>query len=538
VAVSRKRLDAVIIGGGHNGLVCAAYLAAAGQAVCIVERRHVVGGAAVTEEFHPDFRNSTASYTVSLLDPVVIRDLRLHEHGLEVIERPFANFLPLSATDSIRVGGGLAATQAEVARYSRRDAERLPAYYAMLDGVADVLRDLLHATPPNVGAGMPALLDAWKVAKRFRALDRTGQRDVLDLFTKSAGELLDRWFESDPIKAAFGFDAVVGNFQSPYTPGSAYVLLHHVFGEVNGKRGQWGHARGGMGSITQAMAKECVARGVAIRVSAPVARVVVEGDRAVGVELEGGEVLHARRVIVNVNPKLLYEKLMPPEHVADDFQRRIDGYRCGSGTFRMNVALSALPDFNCMRGTVAAPHHAAGIVIAPSLRYMEQAYFDAKTTGVSRAPIVEVLIPSVVDATLAPPGMHVASLFCQHVHPQMPAVSGRSFDDARDDIADLMIATVDAMAPNFKASVIGRRAYTPLDLEREFGLTGGDIFHGALGLDQLFSARPVLGHADYRMPLPGLYLCGAGAHPGGGVTGIPGRNAAREILRDVRRRRH
>jgi len=243
-------------------------------------------------------------------------------------------------------------------------------------------------------------------------------------------------------------------------------------------------------------------------------------------------------VIVNVNPKLLYEKLMPPEHVADDFQRRIDGYRCGSGTFRMNVALSALPDFNCMRGTAAAPHHAAGIVIAPSLRYMEQAYFDAKTTGVSRAPIVEVLIPSVVDATLAPPGMHVASLFCQHVHPQMPAVSGRSFDDARDDIADLMIATVDAMAPNFKASVVGRRAHTPLDLEREFGLTGGDIFHGALGLDQLFSARPVLGNADYRMPLPGLYLCGAGAHPGGGVTGIPGRNAAREILRDVRRLRH
>jgi phytoene dehydrogenase-like protein len=538
VAGNSRRFDAVIIGGGHNGLVCAAYLAAAGQTVCVAERRHVVGGAAVTEEFHPGFRNSTASYTVSLLDPAVIRDLRLREHGLEVIERPFANFLPLSDTQSIRVGGGLASTQAEVARFSRRDAERLPGYYAMLDGVADVLRDLLHATPPNIGAGMPALLDAWKVAKRFRALDRAGQRNVLDLFTKSAGELLDHWFESDPIKAAFGFDAVVGNFQSPYTPGSAYVLLHHVFGEVNGKRGQWGHARGGMGSITQAMAQECVARGVDIRLRAAVARVVVENRRAVGVELDGGEVLRARRVIANVNPRLLYERLMPPEHVAADFRWRIDGYRCGSGTFRMNVALSALPDFSCSRGTTAAPHHAAGIVIAPSLRYMEQAYFDAKTTGISRAPIVEVLIPSVVDATLAPPGMHVASLFCQHVHPQMPTVNHRSFDDARDDIADLMIATVDAMAPNFKASVIGRRAYTPLDLEREFGLIGGDIFHGALGLDQLFSARPVLGNADYRMPLAGLYLCGAGAHPGGGVTGIPGRNAAREILRDVRRRRH
>ncbi|MEP7062342.1 MAG: NAD(P)/FAD-dependent oxidoreductase [Betaproteobacteria bacterium] len=538
MAGNRSRFDAVIIGGGHNGLVCAAYLAAAGQSVCVVERRDVVGGAAVTEEFYPGFRNSTASYTVSLLDPAVIRDLRLHEHGLEIVERPFANFLPLSPTESLRVGGGLLATQAEVARFSSRDAARLPDYYAMLDRVADVLRDLLHATPPNVGAGMPALLDAWKVARRFRALDRAGQRDVLDLFTKSAGELLDHWFESAPIKAAFGFDAVVGNFQSPYTPGSAYVLLHHVFGEVNGKRGQWGHARGGMGSITQAMAKECAVRGVDIRVASPVARVVVDNKRAVGVELGDGEVVRARRVVANVNPRLLFQQLLAPEHVDADFRRRIESYRCGSGTFRMNVALSALPDFSCARGTRAAPHHAAGIVIAPSLDYMERAYFDAKTTGVSAAPIVEVLIPSVVDDSLAPPGMHVASLFCQHVHPQMPAVSGRSFDDARDDLADLMIATVDAMAPNFKASVIGRRAMTPLDLERTFGLIGGDIFHGALGLDQLFSARPVLGSADYRMPLAGLYLCGAGAHPGGGVTGIPGRNAAREILRDVRRHRH
>jgi phytoene dehydrogenase-like protein len=530
--------DAVVIGGGHNGLVCAAYLAAAGQKVCIAERRSIVGGAAVTEEFHPGFRNSTASYTVSLLDPAVIRDLRLREHGLAVIERPFANFLPLDDTHSLRVGGGLAATQAEVARHSARDAQRLPAYYAMLDRVADVLRDLLHVTPPNVGAGMPALLDAWKVAKRFRILDAAGQRDVLDLFTKSAGELLDRWFESAPIKAAFGFDAVVGNFQSPYTPGSAYVLLHHVFGEVNGKRGQWGHARGGMGSITQAMAKECAARGVDIRVDAPVRRVLVEAGRATGVELDAGTVIRARRVVANVNPKLLFATLVAPEHVDADFTQRMAAYRCGSGTFRMNVALSALPDFSCARGTSAAPHHAAGIVIAPSLDYMERAYFDAKSTGISRAPIVEVLIPSVVDDTLAPPGMHVASLFCQHVHPQMPLVNGRSFDDARDDIADLMIATVDAMAPNFKASVVGRKAMTPLDLERVFGLSGGDIFHGALGLDQLFSARPVLGSANYRMPIAGLYLCGAGAHPGGGVTGIPGRNAAREILRDVRRRRH
>ena len=537
MAVEREGYDAVVIGGGHNGLVCAAYLAAAGQSVCVLERRGVVGGAAVTEEFHPGFRNSTASYTVSLLDPAVIRDLRLVRHGLRIVERPFANFLPLSDRDAIRVGGGLAATQAEVARWSARDAERLPAYYAMLDRVADVLRDLLHATPPNVGGGVHALLDGWKVAKRFRALDRAGQRDVLDLFTKSAGEILDRWFESDPIKAAFGFDAVVGNFQSPYSPGSAYVLLHHVFGEVNGKRGQWGHAIGGMGSITQAMAKECAARGVAIRLDAPVARVVVERGAAAGVALETGEVVRARRVVANVNPRLLFEQLVPADAIDADFRARIESYRCGSGTFRMNVALSALPDFTCAPGTGRQPHHAAGIVIAPSLAYMERAYFDARTEGVSRAPIVELLIPSVVDDTLAPAGQHVASLFCQHVHPNMPEVTGRSFDDARDAIADLMIDAVDGLAPNFRASVIARRALTPLDLERTFGLVGGDIFHGALGLDQLFSARPVLGHADYRMPVANLYLCGSGAHPGGGVTGIPGRNAAREILRDARRRR-
>ncbi len=530
-------LDAVVIGGGHNGLVCAAYLAAAGRSVCVLERRGVVGGAAVTEEFHPGFRNSTASYTVSLLDPQVIRDLKLAEHGLSIVERPLANFLPLPDGGYLKVGGGLAATQSEVAKFSRRDADALPAYYAMFDRVSDVLRELLHVTPPNVGGGARALLDGWKTAKRFRALDLAGQRDVLDLFTKSAGEILDRWFESAPIKAAFGFDAVVGNFQSPYAPGSAYVLLHHVFGEVNGKRGQWGHAIGGMGAITQAMAKECAARGVVVRTNAPVARVLVEGRRATGVELDGGEVLRARRVIANVNPKLLFERLVAPEHLDADFRARIAGYRCGSGTFRMNVALSALPDFGCLPGRDPQPHHASGIIVAPSLGYMEQAYFDAKTHGCSRAPIVEMLIPSVVDPSLAPPGMHVASLFCQHVHPELPAVTGRGWDAVRDEIADLMIATVDRVAPNFAASVIGRKALTPGDLEREFGLTGGDIFHGALALDQLFSARPVLGHANYRMPIRGLYLCGSGAHPGGGVTGIPGRNAAREILRDIRRRK-
>ena len=266
-------------------------------------------------------------------------------------------------------------------------------------------------------------------------------------------------------------------------------------------------------------------------------RVIVKGGRVAGVELEGGEVVEGARVVANVNPKLLFEQLVAPDDVDADFRARIGAYRCGSGTFRMNVALSELPDFTALPGTTAQPHHGAGIIMAPSLAYMERAYFDARTDGWSRAPIVEMLIPSTVDDSLAPPGLHVASLFCQHVHPQLESVRpGASWDDCRDEVADLMIATVNGFAPNFAASVLGRRSLTPLDLEREFGLIGGDIFHGALSLDQLFSARPVLGHANYRMPVRNLYLCGSGAHPGGGVTGIPGRNAAREILRDARRR--
>ncbi len=524
--------DAVIVGGGHNGLVCACYLAGAGLAVAVFERRGIMGGAAVTEEFHPGFRNSTASYTVSLLHPKVIGDLRLADHGLRIVERPFANFLPLPGNDYLKVGGGLAATQAEVARFSRKDAAALPAYYAMLDGVADVLRALLLETPPNVGGGIHELFQTWKVGGRLKRLSLPERRDLLDLFTKSAGDVLDRWFESEPIKAAFGFDAVVGNFASPYTPGSAYVLLHHVIGEINGKRGQWGHAVGGMGAITQAMAAEARARGVALFTGAAVAHVLTRDGRAWGIVLADGTEIAGRRVVANVNPKLLYRQLIDADALDPDFRTRIDAYRCESATFRINVALDALPQFTCVPGDGA--HLRSGIIVAPSLGYMERAYFDARQHGWSREPIVEMLIPSTVDDSLAPQGKHVASLFCQHANPALP--DGRSWDEAKDQVADLMIATVDRHAPNFAGNVIARKVLSPLDLEREFGLIGGDIFHGALSLDQLFSARPVLGNGHYRGPLKGLYMCGAGTHPGGGVTGIPGHNAAREILRDVRRK--
>ncbi|MER2606014.1 MAG: NAD(P)/FAD-dependent oxidoreductase [Siculibacillus sp.] len=529
--------DVIVVGGGHNGLVAAAYLAGAGLKVTVLEKRSVVGGCAVTEEFHPGFRNSVAAYTVSLLNPKVIRDLDLTGHGLEVVERRMSNFLPLPDGRALEVGPGR--TRASVAQFSTRDADRLDAYGDRLERMADVLRDLVLETPPNVttGRGVTAmlgqLLSAGKVANRFRRLDLEGQRDLLEIFTRSAGDYLDQWFESDPIKAIYGFDGIVGNYSSPYAAGTAYVLLHHCFGEVNGKRGVWGHAIGGMGAIGRAMARAATSRGVEIRTGTGVAEILVERGRAVGVVTDAGERIAAHMVVSNLNPKLMFEKLVDPGVLPADFRARIASWRCGSGTFRMNVALSELPSFTCRPGREVGDHHTAGIVVAPSLGYMERAWMDARMHGWARAPIVEMLIPSTLDRSLVDrDGCHVASLFCQHVAPELP--DGRSWDDCREEVADVMIDTIDAQAPGFKASVIARQINSPLDLERTFGLVGGDIFHGALGLDQMFSARPVLGHADHRAPISGLYMCGSGTHPGGGVTGAPGHNAAREILRDVR----
>ena len=531
--------DAAIIGGGHNGLVCAAYLAAAGLKVVVLERRAVVGGAAVTEEFYPGFRNSTASYTVSLLNPKVLHDLDLAGHGLRIVERPLQNFLPLPDGRYLKVGAGR--TRAEVAKFSTKDPTRLDAYSGRLEAVADVLRALVLETPPNVTEGHPVaaileLIKAGRLGNRLRRLGLEGQRDLVTLFTASAGDYLDSWFESDPIKAVLGFDGIVGNYASPYSPGSAYILLHHCFGEINGKKGIWAHAIGGMGAITQAMAKAAMARGVDIRLSTAVREVIVEKGRAVGVATESGERIRASAVISNLNPKLLFSRLIDPANLIEDFQKRIENWRNGSGSFRINVALSELPDFTALPGRDLAEHHASGIIIAPDLNYMEQAYFDARTHGWSRKPIVEMMISSTIDDTLAPKGQHVASLFCQHVAPHLP--NGESWDDHRDEVADLMIDTIDAYAPNFKASVLGRQVLSPLDLERTFGLIDGDIFHGKLDLGQMFSSRPLLGHADYRGPIPGLYMCGSGTHPGGGVTGAPGHNAAREILRDYKKSRH
>lgn len=526
--MARSDADVVVLGGGHNGLVCAFYLAKAGLKVTVLERRAVIGGAAVTEEFHPGFRNSTASYTVSLLNPKVIADMDLGRHGLRVVERKASNFLPFDDGRYLLTGEGR--TQGEVAKFSARDAERLPEYERRLEVVASILRDWILKAPPNLTEGgwlaqLPEMASAAGLGRQALGLDTEGRRDLLDLFAKSAGDWLDGWFESDPIKALFGFDSVVGNYASPYTSGSAYVLLHHVFGEVNGKKGVWGHAIGGMGAITQAMAKACAELGVEVRLETAVAEVLTEKGRAVGAVTEAGDVVRARAVVSNLHPRLLFERLVDDAVVPADFRERIGNYQSGSGTFRMNVALSKLPEFTALSGQ--GDHLTAGIIIAPTLAYMDRAHASARLKGWSDEPIVEMLIPSTLDDSLAPEGQHVASLFCQHVAPDLA-------DEHRDTVADLMIETVDRHAPGFKASVVGRLALGPRDLERRFGLVGGDIFHGRLTLDQLFSARPVLGHADHRMPVPGLYLCGSGAHPGGGVTGAPGHNAARAVLKDLK----
>ena len=392
--------DVVIVGAGHNGLVCACYLAKAGLKVRVLERRRVVGGAAVTEEFRPGFRNSTASYTVSLLQAKVIGDLRLAEHGLRIVERPLANFLPLD--DGYLKVGGLEATQREFAKFSARDARNLPHYWTKLERVADVLRDSVLETPPNAGGGIRDLLGLFRSGLKIKKLAVEARRDLLGLFTRSAADWLEDWFESDPVKAAFGFDAVVGTYASPYHPGTAYVLLHHCFGEVNGRRGAWGHAIGGMGAISEALAAEARRLGVEIECEAPVARV-----QSGSVLLADGREISARAIAANVNPKLLFLEMVDASLLGRDFRERMERYKCGSASFRMNVALSGLPRFSCL--PEEGPHHASGIIMAPSLGYLDRAYLDARASGIAAKPIVEMVIPSTLDDSLAPKGAHVAS---------------------------------------------------------------------------------------------------------------------------------
>ncbi len=513
---------AVIIGGGHNGLVCAAYLAKAGMDVTVLERRSILGGAAVTEEFHPGFRNSVCSYTVSLLHPCVIADLDLHAHGLRVLPRQVNNFLPLPDGDSFASFPGKLAD--EVARFASEDVAALESYESLLSAIVPVIKDIMLITPPAIDeAGLSDLVSLFRLSRKFGQLNRVQKQFLLALFGRSAGEILDDFFTGNAIKALLGFDAIVGNFVSPYTPGNGYNLLHHLVGEVNGESGRWGHAIGGMGAISDAITAEGAKYGARYHTKSEVTGIAVECGRVSGVLTADGEVFDADIVAAGINPQLLFQRLLEPEYVSEEVQQHFNRYKCASGAFRMNVALSGLPDYSGRQ----VPHcMEAGIIMAPTLDYMDRAWHSARVQGWSASPVVEMLIPSIIDNSLAPEGCHVASLFCQHFNPAL----GEQWSQNRDLAAAAILDVVEQHFPGFRGLVQGMQVLSPWDLEQEFGLLGGDIFHGRLSLDQLFSSRPGLGLAQYSMPVKGLYLCGSGAHPGGGVSGLPGRNAALKIL--------
>jgi phytoene dehydrogenase-like protein len=531
--LSKDQADVVIVGAGHNGLVCAFYLAQAGFDVVVFERAAVVGGAAVTEEFHPGFRNSIASYTVSLLAPKVIADMRLGSHGLHIVPRPVANFVPQLDGPGLELHHDAQRTRAAIAVHSRPDAERYGDFSAELAGVTRLVRSTLLEAPLDPHGGWREWFRALRFAPRLRELRKTpGLASALwGVMTGSAGDWLDRWFATDILKGALGFDAVVGHYASPYAPGSAYLLLHHALGESNGVQGAWGHAIGGMGAISAAMAAAARDVGARIRLSEPVETIARDGA-GLTVTTAAGNEFHARAVGGAIHPQTLFGRLVEPADLPQSFRECIAGWRSESASFRMNVALAELPDFACRPATEPCPHHGAGILISPSLAYLDRAYTDTHMRGHSRSPVVELLIPSTVDESLAPRGAHVASLFCQHYPRELP--DGRSWADAKDGAVESVIDTVSAYAPNFRRAILGVQALSPEDLEARFGLIGGDIFHGQMTLDQLYWARPAIGHASYRSPLRGVYLCASGAHPGGGVSGAPGHNAAKAMLADLR----
>lgn len=525
---SNSSSDVIVIGAGHNGLVCASYLAKAGLSVRVLEARDCIGGAAVTEEFHPGFRNSVYSYSVSLLHPKVIADLDLEAHGLEILERP-AGSLSLLPNDHMQLTRDSEQANKEIARFSKRDAQRIEQFEDQIAVVARALRSLAIKAPPNFGGGWRSLLPFLQSGRQLHQLDRQHRIVLTELMTKSLGDYLDAWFEGDALKGLLGFEGVIGNFADPYQQGTAYVLLHHAFGEVKGREGAWGIARGGMGAISDAIARSAISRGVIIETGAPVARIISDKGSARGVVTQDGREYFAPIVSANIHPQILLTKLMERQGLTDDDNRRIDAYRSHSATFRMNVALSELPKFSSLRPDDDF-HFKGAIELCPSLSYMQHAYREAKHDGWTRKPIISMQIPSTQDPTLTPKGGHVASLFCQHFQRYLP--NDENWDTIKESVADTVISAIDEHAPNFKSAIVGRQIKTPLDIERDLNMVGGDIFHGALHLDQFHAMRPIPGLADHRMPIKGVYLCGSGAHPGGGVSGLPGHNAAREILRD------
>jgi len=525
--------DAIVVGAGHNGLTAAAYLGKAGLRTLVVERRPVVGGAAVTEEFHPGYRNSIASYTVSLLRPEVIRELDLPRHGYRTI--PYRGSLNLFADgNAMLLTGDEMQDRAAVGRYSNSDYDNIQRFHAMLLQVGEVVRAQWLREPPDLGGGFLEMLGMLRVSREVRALTPDLRHFLLQLFTSSANGIIERWFDSEAIRNEMAAHCVSGNFASLDQPGSAIPFFHHALGEFEGRRGAWGLAKGGMGAITQAMAAAAREHGVEIRTAVPVDRIIVEQGRVLGVRLDGGEEIRACSVLANTDPKRTFLSLVGREHLDPGFAMDIERYRMGHASLRMNLALSSVPEFAALSAAEAETALGCGIYMFPGRPTIEANYRAALAGRIPEEPYVNIVIPSALDDSLAPTGHHVMSLLCKY-YPYHLA-DGATWDAIGPAIADRILAKVERHIPNLQRITLARQVLTPRDLERVFGLTEGDIFHGRHDLDQIFSLRPHPKAARYRTPVAGLYLCGSGSHPGGGVSGAPGRNAARRVIRDLGKR--
>jgi phytoene dehydrogenase-like protein len=541
-----EKFDAIVIGGGHNGLVCAAYLAKAGQNVCVLERRHVLGGCATTEELWPGYKVSTAAYVISLFLPEIIRELKLREYGLKVLPRSPSSFTPLPDGRSLTMGADLALCHREIAKFSMRDAVEYPRYSAFLERVAAVLEPVLSQSAPDPlplpeewrRIGMSKRIrDGKKLWGLYRALGELGSDlpQAVELLTGAARPILDRWFESDVLKATLATDAIIGAFLSISSPGSAYVLLHHVMGEAGGARGVWGYVQGGMGGLAASLERACHDLGVDVRRESPVRSILTDRGRALGVRLEDGTQLDAQFVASSVDAHLTFEKFLTAEELPAYFREAVARIDYASASAKINLALTEPPRFTCLPTDGIGPHHhgpehCGTMHIGPSLEYLERAYDDAKYGRPSERPILEMTMATSVDRTIAPPGKHLLSIFVQYAPYKL---AEGNWDDLKEKFADRCIETLAEYAPNVPGAIEHRQVLSPLDLERTYGITGGNIMQGAMSAHQLFCFRPVAGWADHRTPIRGLYLCGAASHPGGGVLGACGKNAAEEMLRDL-----
>ncbi len=523
-----SKYDVIVIGGGHNGLVNAAYLSRAGKKVLVLERRHVLGGAAVTEEIFPGFKFSVCSYVVSLLRPEIIRDLDLPRHGLEILPLD-GTFTPMPSGDYLWRVNDHGKTRREIARHSKLDAEAYEEFGKAMLELCKFVKPVLAMTPPDpMRLKWSELSKFLFLGRRFQGLPAQEKYNHVQLMTMSAADFLDQWFETDVLKATMSASGIIGTFLGVRSPGTAYVLLHHYMGEIDGAFRSWGFARGGTGAISNSIGDAARAAGAEIRTQSPIAKILVKDGRANGVALANGDEILADVVSSSVDPNLTFLKMLEPGNLPDEFLEEVRRYKYRGSSGKVNLALDSLPDFKCMPGP--GPHLRGAISISPAVEYMERAYDDAKYGNYSRRPYIDIVIPSLTDPSVAPPGKHVLSCFVQYAPYKLRE---GTWDEKREAFGDNVIDTLAEYAPNIKNIIIGRQVLTPLDLEREFGLTQGNIFQGELSLEQLFFLRPVPGWAQYRTPIKNLYMCGSATHPGGGIMGASGRLAALEILKDL-----